>query len=104
MREDINFIILTHSDSKENAFETTYKIKTIGKMLDDKVTLEGLFTVVLYGKASFDDKTKKPVKEFVTNYDGQYPAKSPVGMFPETYIPNDLGKVIREMNSYYSGE
>lgn len=104
LREDINFIILTHSDSKETAYETVYKIKTIGKMLDDKVTLEGLFTVILYGKQEYDDKNKKVIKNFVTNFDGQYPAKSPVGMFKDTYIPNDMGMVVKEIKSYYSGE
>lgn len=104
MREDINFFILTHSESKENGFETSYKIKTIGKMLDDKVTLEGLFTVVLYGKQTWDDKEKKVTKEFVTNFDGQYPAKSPAGMFDSVYVKNDLGLVIKQIHKYNNGE
>lgn len=104
MRDDVNFFVLTHSETKESGFETTYKMKTIGKMLDDKVTLEGLFTVILYGKQEWDDKEKKVKKSFVTNFDGQYPAKSPVGMFEDTYIPNDLGLVVEKVNSYYSGE
>lgn len=54
----------------------------------------------MYGKASFDDKEKKSIREFVTNDDGQYPAKSPVGMFP-LYIPNDLGYVVEMAKEYY---
>ena len=101
MREDVNFIILTHSEIVETQnFGTTYKMKTIGKMLDDKVKLEGLFAIVLYGKSSFD--TKKGVqRSFVTNMDGQFPAKSPFGMFDDLYIKNDLGLVIDTMNKYY---
>ena len=79
-------------------------MKTIGKMLDNKVTLEGLFTVVLYGKLEYDSKTNQSSRKFVTNYDGQYPAKSPFGMFAELYRPNDLGTIIAEMNAYYDGE
>lgn len=45
---------------------------------------------------------KKVLKQFVTNYDGQFPAKSPVGMFEETYIPNDLGYVISKVEEYYN--
>jgi hypothetical protein len=102
MREDINFIILTHSEIVETQnFGTTYKMKTIGKMLDDKVKLEGLFTVVLYGKSTFDNKNGAQ-RHFVTNMDGQYPAKSPFGMFDELYIKNDLGLVIDTMNEYYN--
>lgn len=101
MRHDINFIILTHSDDDGKG---SFKMKTVGKMLDEKVTLEGLFTVVLYGKESYDPTNRKSKKEFVTNYDGEFPAKSPVGMFKELYIPNDLGKVVKTMTEYYTGE
>ena len=103
-REDLNFFLLTHAETIENSFQTSYKIKTIGKMLDSKVTLEGLFTIVLYGKQVWDDKEKKVTKTFVTNFDGQYPAKSPVGMFKETYILNDLGAVAKAMNAYNHGD
>jgi hypothetical protein len=102
-REDMNFFVLTHSEVVENGFETSYKIKTIGKMLDSKVTLEGLFTIVLYGKQTWDDKEKKVTKEFVTNFDGQFPAKSPVGMFPSTYILNDLSTVAKALYEYNHG-
>ena len=100
----MNFFVLTHSEEIENGFQTSYKIKTIGKMLDNKVTLEGLFTIVLYGKQVWDDKEKKVSKFFVTNFDGQYPAKSPVGMFKETYVLNDLGAVSDAIHSYNNGE
>ena len=103
-REDMNFFILTHSEVVENGFQTSYKIKTIGKMLDSKVTLEGLFTIVLYGKQTWDDKEKKVKKQFVTNFDGQYPAKSPYGMFPDNYILNDLGAVAKALHAYNHGE
>ena len=43
-------------------------------------------------------------KNFVTNRDGQYPAKSPLGMFDNLYVPNDLGKIVNTMNAYYEGE
>lgn len=101
MRSDVNFIVLTHSDTDKDG---NYKMKTIGKMLDEKVTLQGLFTVVLYGKETYDATNKTTSKQFVTNFDGQYPSKSPVGMFKELYIPNDLGLVVSTINNYYNGE
>ena len=105
MRDQVNFIILTHSEIVETQdFGTSYKMKTIGKMLDDKVKLEGLFTVLLYGKSSWDGKQGIAIRNFVTNRDGQYPAKSPFRMFDKLYIPNDLGKVLKTMNAYYEGE
>lgn len=105
MRDEVNFIILTHSEIVETQdFGTSYKMKTIGKMLDDKVKLEGLFTVLLYGKSSWDGKQGIAIRNFVTNRDGQYPAKSPFGMFNSLYMPNDLGVILKTMNAYYEGE
>lgn len=98
LREDMKFIIMTHSDETK----TNYKIKTIGKMLDEKVTLEGLFTIILYGSSEYDGTTRRITKRFVTNYDGTYPAKSPVGMFRDLYVPNDLGLVIKLVDRYYN--
>lgn len=99
MRNDVNFIVLSHSEKDGES----HKMKTIGKMLDEKVTLEGLFTIVLYMKTIFDPSTKKVQKVFVTNYDGEFPAKTPIGMFDKLYIPNDLGLVVRKVNEYYNG-
>lgn len=104
MKEDTLFFVLTHADNTETSYGTDYKIKTIGSMLDTKVTLEGLFTTVLYGKQTFDSKEQKTSKVFVTNYDGQYPAKSPVGMFTDLYVPNDLGYIAKKVNAYNHGE
>ena len=67
---------------------------------DQYITPEGKFEIVLYGKASFDEKEKKSIREFVTNDDRVYPSKSPVGMF-DLYIPNDLGYVVDKINEYY---
>ena len=99
MRSDINFIILTHDDEEDGKS----KIKTLGKMLDDKVNLAGLFTVVLYTttKTSMSGTTY----HFVTNkhIDDRgihIMAKSPVGMFTEKLIPNDLGLVLEKIEEY----
>lgn len=98
LRSDMTFVILTHSEETRSG----YKIKTIGKMLDEKITLEGLFTVILYARSIRDSSTKKVSKQFVTNNDGEYPAGSPFGMFKELYIPNDLGLVIETAKNFYS--
>lgn len=72
-------------------------------MVDDYLTLEGLFTVILYSKVSksADNKIKY---EFVTNNDGEFPSKSPIGLFEDLYIPNDLGLVSETIDKYNEGE
>ena len=100
--EDKNIICLAHYEEykDKNGDSISYKYKSTGNMVDSYITPEGKFEIVLYGKSSFDEKEKKSVREFVTNDDGVYPAKSPIGMF-DLYIPNDLGLVVDKIAEYY---
>ena len=71
------------------------KPTTIGKLLDDKVCIEGMFTIVLHSM-KLDGKYV-----FATNTDGLDVTKSPIGMFEETYIDNDLQVVTNKIRDYY---
>ena len=69
---------------------------------DAYITPEGKFEIVLFGKATFKESDKKSIREFVTNDDGLYSsAKSPIGMFGNLYINNDLGYVTKRVTEYY---
>lgn len=99
LRNDLKIFCLFH-DEETNSYRR--KIKTIGKMLDDKVTLEGLFTMVLFTKVTTDPKTKENTYQFSTQTEDGTTAKSPAGML-ERYIPNDLAHVVKKMDEYYNG-
>lgn len=102
---DKNIIILAHGEEVPQQDGRIYlKMKTTGKMVDEYVTPEGKFDVTLVGRSRFDAGQKKIVKEFITNEDEFTSSpKSPYGMFPELYIPNDLGLVVAKVNEYYNG-
>lgn len=87
--EDENKIVyfLHHSETDTDGRE---KVKTIGKMLDEKLSVEGLFDIVLFCQ---DHK-------FITQANGQSTAKSPEGMF-DLEIPNDLKAVDMAIREYY---
>jgi hypothetical protein len=68
-------------------------------MIDNVITLEGLFTYVFFTTVQ-KDENDKPTYKFITNSDGTCTAKSPIGMFPELYIDNDLKLVIDRINEY----
>lgn len=102
LRDDQKVFVLTHSEDVMLDGVRYKKIKTIGKMLDEKVTLEGLFTVLLFTDVEYDTKTKVAEYGFITNRTNEYQAKSPVGMFDSIKIPNDLGKVVKAINDYNS--
>ena len=71
------------------------KFKTVGKMLDSTVTLEGLFTVVL----------KTVVQDgryfFATQNSGTDTVKSPMGMFKTKLIENDLKEVDSTIRAFW---
>lgn len=59
----------------------------------------------MFGKTSFDDVEKIAIKQYVTNPDGQFPAKCPFGLFDrkkELYILNDLGLVVKRIDEFYN--
>lgn len=85
--EDKIVYFLHHTEIDADGRE---KAKTIGKMLDEKLTVEGCFDIVLYCN---DHK-------FYTQTNGQSTAKSPEDMF-ELEIPNDLKAVDDAIREYY---
>jgi hypothetical protein len=70
------------------------KAKTVGRMLDEKLTIEGLFTIVLLCVA---DGTEH---KFITQSDGTNPAKAPRDMLPPE-MDNDLKAVDDAIRNYY---
>ena len=71
-------------------------------MVQEYITPEGKFDIVLFGHSYYDEINRVPRKVFVTNDDGLYSsAKSPIGMFGNLYINNDLGYVTKRVTEYY---
>lgn len=83
---------LAHIERDANGFE---KVKTIGKLLDEKITVEGMFTIVL--KTNVTDGQYS----FLTQNSGHDTVKSPIGMFPSYAIDNDLKYVDEKIRNYY---
>ena len=100
MREDLMVFYLTHAEEAvDMEGKKKYKAKTIGRMVDEKLTLEGLFSIVLFGKAK---KNKDGEIRFIfeTQNNGENTCKSPKGMFPTFEIINDLQYVREAIINY----
>lgn len=95
LREDLDIFILTHSEANELG---KMKIKTIGKMLDQNIVIEGMYSTVLQTELVNGDY------HFITQGDARHIAKSPMGMFETREIPNDLAFVKQKMSSYFNEE
>lgn len=89
--DDVIVYFLHHTELAEDG---RIKAKTLGKMLDNQLTLEGLFSIVLLCQVEGTEHF------FITNSDGTNPAKSPMEMF-EMRIDNDLAFVDKTIREYY---
>lgn len=74
------------------------------KLIDDKITLEGLFTIVLFTNIKMNQQSQSLDYVFITQNDGTTTAKSPKGMFETMEIPNDISLLVKKINDYYDGE
>ena len=100
LRDDLTVFFLTHAEESQDAKgRRKTKAKTIGKMVDEKLTVEGLFSIVLFGKAK-KNKDGKMEYVFETQTDGSNTCKSPMEMFEEGDIPNDLQLVKNAIIKY----
>ena len=91
--DDVIVYFLHHTETDPNTGEV--KAKTVGKMIDQYLTLEGCFDIVLFAEADSEGH------HFITQSDGYTTAKSPEGMFPEIKIPNDLKAVDEAIRAYW---
>ena len=91
--DDVIVYFLHHTEIDGNTGRT--KAKTVGKMLDNQLTVEGCFSIVLLTMVEGSEHF------FFTQSDGYTTAKSPEGMFPEIRIPNDLKAVDSAIREYY---
>ena len=87
--------MIMHEDKDEQG---DIKPKTIGKLLDDKVNIAGMFTIVL---RCIEEGGKH---FFVTQAANGAVSKSPEDMFDDLTIPNDLSLVDRKIREYYEME
>lgn len=94
-RPDLFCFIMSHTDADSQGF---MRLKTIGKLLSEKVEIEGMVTTVFHSLV-VDGEFK-----FLTQLTNNHLAKSPLGMFSDKLIDNDLKPIIETMMEYYNEE
>lgn len=99
MRDDLKVFVLTHAENTGDVLNPSWKIKTIGKMLDSMITIEGLFTYVFFTHV---EKNENDVMQYklITQTDGTTTAKTPLGCFEDLLIDNDLQYICNKINEY----
>lgn len=106
LRDDIKVFMEYHVENTVNDNGSSeYKPSTVGKLLDSQYNILENVDIVLFASPQYEDKNI--TYGFVTNRTmdhtgAELPAKSPIGMFDEMFIPNDLALVARAIDSYYA--
>lgn len=101
LRDDLKVFVLTHAENTGDALNPSYKIKTIGKMIDSMITVEGLFTYVFFTDV-VKGENDVPQYKLITQSDGTTTAKTPMGCFEELRIDNDLQYICNKIDEYNS--
>lgn len=99
MRDDLKIFVLTHAENTGDVMNPSWKIKTIGRMLDSTITIEGLFTYVFFTNVTTGDDDK-PIYKLITQSDGTTTAKTPLGCFEDLLIDNDLKYICDKIDEY----
>lgn len=102
LRDGMKLVFTGHAENVGDAMNPHWTLKTIGKLVQEKITPEGLFTYVFY--ATVQPSDEKIEYKFLTNTDGEHVAKTPLGMFENQYVDNDLAEIIKVIDAYNEGE
>lgn len=101
-RDDLKVFMEFHAELDD--VSSSYKAATIGKLVDEKYNVFENIDIILFASPIYEDK--KSQYGFYTNHTLdragiEVPAKSPLGMFDELFIPNDLAFVSKKIDEYY---
>ena len=95
LRPDLISVVMAHSELDQTGFA---RLKTVGKLLSEKMDFEGEFEMCLHARVEDGEYL------FQTQQDGEYMARTPMEMFEELLVPNDLLTVINAVKSYFYDE
>jgi hypothetical protein len=95
-RDDLDVIFVAHSDPKDDG---TMGVRTSGKLLDNTIDIPSYFTYIFHSAVAMD-ANKQVQRYFITNHDGSHLAKTPMGMFNDLHIPNDMAPILERIHSF----
>ncbi len=95
LRDDLFCFVMMHTEIDQQG---RYKPKTVGKMIDQYVNIEGKFTYVFHALVNDSEYV------FLTNNDSRHMAKTPMGLFDDLFIPNDLNLICETIINYEDEE
>lgn len=108
-RPDLFIIYTMHLHTKEtyndslgqvSLSSTKHVLATSGQMINNNVPLASIWDIILVANCKVNMATGQPEYYFETKPIDNTPARAPIGMFDNTQLPNDLGKVVKAICAY----
>jgi len=102
LRDDLTIVVMAHVENNydsDGVLRTSFKVPG-GKLIGEKIKVEGMFTTVLFTEVIMEQGV--PKYYFITQNNGKNTCKSPEGMFDDIRIPNDMDFVITTMKEYHN--
>ena len=103
LRDDLNVLFISHLMNDGTDIDPHYKLYTVGKMLDTKVNIDGLFNYIIYAE-KLDNGGDDPDFKFRTRPGVNDTCRSTFGCFEEKYIEPNAKLVIDTINNFENGE
>lgn len=104
LRDDLIIVHMFHPETTMTPRGERLKIKTPGNLLEREVDIPSYYTYMLYTHVVPVDlaepQSANERYKFVTNDDGYYPAKTPMGLVDDLYVENDLNAIIEAIKNY----
>lgn len=104
LRDDLKVIVISHIENAGDTMNPQYKLKTTGKMLDNTINVDGLFTYLLYTELVESENGDIEYVFRTNTIKGEDTCKTPLGCFKELYIPNNLQLVVETIDRYNNGD
>lgn len=104
LRDDLTVVFISHIENVGTEENPMYKIWTTGKMLSQRVNLDGLFSYLIYSERYKDDESDEIKYRFKTRTDGNDTCRTVAGCFEDKYIEPNMKFVIDTINKFESGE
>lgn len=101
LRDDLTVVIISHITNKGTDNEPEWRLYTTGKLLDNTVNMDGLFSYIIYAERYIDDNEEVQYR-FRTRTNGYDTCRSTEGCFAEKYIEPNMKAVIDRINQFES--
>lgn len=105
LRDDLTVVFICHIENCGTEEDPEYRMWTTGKMLTQKINLDGLFSYLIYAERYKDDDSTDEVKyRFRTRTNGNDTCRTVEGCFKDKYIEPNMKLVIDTINKFEAGE